>query len=221
MKTRSDSCIAVILAGGLSLRMGRDKASLVLAGETLLARTARLCNEAGCSTVWLSVADEGGAQKWVNGLTYEIIPDAYWQMGPMAAVLSAIRHYQAVPKPAYPAPFIAFFPVDLPCLTVDGVRAFIQWAKNTTDKGKMAFHWAHHPLPLILRINATVITRVNAMGDDMEKAQKGLVGQSLSVKSFLAELPVAVGMGGLLEKELVNTNTPEDWKEVFGEYPAW
>ena len=45
---------AVILAGGRSVRMGRDKALLRINGETLLARTTRLAHEAGAAPVYLS-----------------------------------------------------------------------------------------------------------------------------------------------------------------------
>lgn len=56
-----DTCTAeprriagIVLAGGLSSRMGQDKALLRWAGETLLERSIRLLREAGAETVRVS-----------------------------------------------------------------------------------------------------------------------------------------------------------------------
>ena len=46
----------VVLAGGKSSRMGRDKATLFVAGETLLARQLRLLAEAGGAELLVSAA---------------------------------------------------------------------------------------------------------------------------------------------------------------------
>lgn len=48
--------VGIVLAGGLSLRMGRDKALVELAGETLVARACRQLSEV-CEEV--AVADNG------------------------------------------------------------------------------------------------------------------------------------------------------------------
>ncbi|MFM8945950.1 MAG: molybdenum cofactor guanylyltransferase [Actinomycetota bacterium] len=45
----------VVLAGGLSTRMGRDKAGLEIAGEALYVRAARRLSAAGCSRVVVTV----------------------------------------------------------------------------------------------------------------------------------------------------------------------
>ena len=50
------SVTGAVLAGGKSARMGRDKATLLVGGETLLARQLRLLAEAGCAERLVSVA---------------------------------------------------------------------------------------------------------------------------------------------------------------------
>ncbi|MES2394245.1 MAG: nucleotidyltransferase family protein [Acidobacteriota bacterium] len=48
---------AVILAAGLSRRLGRPKQSIVLAGETLVERSIRITQEAGLSPVLVVLVD--------------------------------------------------------------------------------------------------------------------------------------------------------------------
>ena len=48
---------AVILAAGLSRRLGRPKQSIVLAGETLVERSVRIAQEAGLSPVLAVLVD--------------------------------------------------------------------------------------------------------------------------------------------------------------------
>ena len=78
-----DACtgldIAVILAGGRSRRMGRDKPELPFGDETLLRRAVRLYS--GCfDRVYLSVS---GGEKHVDA-GVERIEDVFRGCGPMA-----------------------------------------------------------------------------------------------------------------------------------------
>lgn len=75
----------VILAGGQSSRMGADKASLMLAGETLLARTVRLSRAATGETP-VVVGRTG------SGTDAEYLPDAEAGTGPVGGLLTALRH---------------------------------------------------------------------------------------------------------------------------------
>jgi molybdopterin-guanine dinucleotide biosynthesis protein A len=96
--------VGVVLAGGASRRMGRDKASLVLAGrgETLAAGTARRL-AAVCAEV--VVADR--ARGTVPGLPS--LPDGPGR-GPAAALLGAAR--------AHPGRPLLALACDLPNVTV-------------------------------------------------------------------------------------------------------
>jgi CTP:molybdopterin cytidylyltransferase MocA len=68
---------AVVLAAGASRRLGRSKQTVVLGGETLLARVVRVANEAGLSPVIVVVRDTViagglcGCEVVVNGLADE------------------------------------------------------------------------------------------------------------------------------------------------------
>ncbi len=81
--------IGVVLAGGASRRMGRDKAAMAVAGETLAARAARLLLGL-CPRVVLA---DGG-----RGLLPDLpsLPDAPGQ-GPAAGILGAARAWPGHP----------------------------------------------------------------------------------------------------------------------------
>jgi molybdenum cofactor guanylyltransferase len=74
--------VGVVLAGGASRRMGRDKAALAIDGETLAARAARRLL-AVCARV--AIAD--GGRGLVPGLP--CLPDAPGAAGPAAGILGA------------------------------------------------------------------------------------------------------------------------------------
>jgi len=92
--------IGVVLAGGASTRMGRDKALLEIGGETLVASAARRLGEV-CGEVL--IADAG------RGLLPGSIPDGAGQ-GPAAGILGAAR--------ARPGERLLVLAVDLPRVPV-------------------------------------------------------------------------------------------------------
>lgn len=81
--------VGVVLAGGASRRMGRDKAALAAGGETLAARAARRLH-AVCARV--AIAD--GGRGLVPGLP--CLPDAPGA-GPAAGILGAARAWPGHP----------------------------------------------------------------------------------------------------------------------------
>ncbi len=92
--------VGVVLAGGASSRMGRDKALIELDGETLVAGAARRLGEI-CAEVL--IADAG------RGLLPGSVPDGPGQ-GPAAGILGA-----ALARPGHPLLVLA---VDLPRVPV-------------------------------------------------------------------------------------------------------
>ncbi len=119
----------LILAGGLSSRMGRDKALLTIDGETLLARSARVLRDAGAERVVVSGPRPGG------------IPDRYPRSGPLGGLASA-------------APSLAdgrwlIVPVDMPRLHPGLLRSLLVG-------GARATRFAGHPLPMMLCLDDAV-----------------------------------------------------------------
>jgi molybdenum cofactor guanylyltransferase len=76
----------VVLAGGLSTRMGRDKALVEFEGLPLWRRQYNLLAQAGASERLLSVRPD---QKWPP-LDVTRVPDAAPDMGPLAGIAAAL-----------------------------------------------------------------------------------------------------------------------------------
>lgn len=75
-----NTLLGAILTGGRSTRMGRDKADVAVAGETMLERVARAISPVVNRTVLLG-PDRPGWECW---------PDAFHTQGPLAGVATAL-----------------------------------------------------------------------------------------------------------------------------------
>ena len=78
----------LVLAGGRSLRMGRDKGSMVWHGKPQREYTADLLRPI-CSEVFISCRSD---QEVGLETAYPTLPDTFAELGPYGAILSAFRH---------------------------------------------------------------------------------------------------------------------------------
>src|ERR1019366_3273881 len=81
---------AVILAGGKSSRMSRDKALLDIGGKTLLARQIELVREIGAAEIFIS--SRAGVD--YSGFGCRVLEDEFQDFGPLAGIargLDAVR----------------------------------------------------------------------------------------------------------------------------------
>jgi molybdopterin-guanine dinucleotide biosynthesis protein A len=97
---------AVILAGGQSSRMGRDKAALELAGETLLARQIKLVQAAGAAEIFIS----GRVGRDDTKFGCPVLIDNFPQAGPLAGIESALQKCRN--------PLLLVLAVDMPQMQV-------------------------------------------------------------------------------------------------------
>ena len=106
----------VVLIGGKSSRMGRDKAALPVAGETLLVRQLRLLAEAGCQECLVSVAGPDTALPLLSPEP-RVIGDRFPEAGPLAGLERslALAHHDLV----------LVLAVDLPAMTADFLRTLL------------------------------------------------------------------------------------------------
>lgn len=81
---------AVILAGGQSRRFGRDKTSLTLDGELLLARLVTMLRAEGFEVTLL-----GPPKSHFSALNCRIVPDATPHEGPLPAIANALAQLPA------------------------------------------------------------------------------------------------------------------------------
>jgi molybdopterin-guanine dinucleotide biosynthesis protein A len=96
---------AIILAGGKSSRMGRDKAFLEIDGRTLLERQVETARGAGAQEIFIS----GRVNADYSALQLPVLRDRFSNAGPLAGIHSAL--YEAT------YPMLLVLAVDLPNLT--------------------------------------------------------------------------------------------------------
>lgn len=105
---------AVLLAGGRSSRMGRDKACLPLPdGRLLWQRQSRLLKEAGARAVFLSVRAD---QEWAAGVPH-CVHDRIEGAGPLAGIVAALERSCAT--------HLIVLAVDLPRLPLEWLTTLI------------------------------------------------------------------------------------------------
>lgn len=104
---------AVILAGGASTRMGRDKATLIWQGRTLLERQLALVRSVEPAEVFVSARDDARYE----GLDAPILRDRFPDSGPLAGIERALD--------AAATEHVLVVAVDLPALTADFLRRLL------------------------------------------------------------------------------------------------
>jgi molybdopterin-guanine dinucleotide biosynthesis protein A len=100
----------VILAGGRSSRMQRDKAFLPCRGTTLLARQVELVRELAPAEIFIS----GRADADYGALGLQVLLDRFTDLGPLAGVERALGEAHS--------PMLLVLAVDLPDMTADFLR---------------------------------------------------------------------------------------------------
>jgi molybdopterin-guanine dinucleotide biosynthesis protein A len=104
----------VVLCGGGSRRMGRDKAFIEVDGQPLVLRGARRVEEV-CHPVFLAPG-----RLPLEGLGYPTVPDAAIDTGPLGGLLGALH--------ASPHPWMAAVAVDMPFASPGVLRLLVDLA---------------------------------------------------------------------------------------------
>ncbi|GAB1596388.1 molybdenum cofactor guanylyltransferase [Lysobacter claricitrinus] len=149
----------VVLAGGRSSRMGRDKAVLVLDGRTLLDRAIDVLRDAGATNVIVS-----GDRSMHDGVA-DRIPDA----GPVGGIASVLSR---VPDGA-----MVVIPVDVPLLDAVTLRTLVASLSEAP-----AACFKGHPLPWAVRVDARArdaveqLLRDNPEGPSMRALHAAVAG---------------------------------------------
>ncbi|WP_304073924.1 molybdenum cofactor guanylyltransferase [Maricaulis maris] len=131
----------VVLAGGQSRRMGRDKAMIELDGETLLDRGRALLASTGCGSIRVSgrpgVADA--------------IPDSRPGEGPGHAIFDTLEVARESGQDG-----VLIIPVDMPGLCVETLTPLLQPASARCRA------WEDHPLPVFITAQGALPDRTEA-----------------------------------------------------------
>lgn len=112
---------AVILAGGKSRRMGRDKAWLEVGGQPLIRRQIQLARDAGATEVFIS----GRGDTDYSTLGCPVLGDQFHDAGPLAGIERALFTADSA--------LLLVVAVDLPHLTSLALREL--WAHCTPRTG--------------------------------------------------------------------------------------
>lgn len=179
----------LVLAGGASSRMGRDKALLLRHGRTLLEQAVQRLQAAGADPVLVSG----------DRPAYDSVPDEEPGLGPLGGLNSVIRA-----RPGLMGRLLVVTPVDVPGLTADALRELAaQVVGNTTGAC-----FENHPLPLAVRVTPSLQESIAALLAD---------GGPSSVRRLNESLAVTVVKPGTVD--LRNVNTPREWerfREIAG-----
>ena len=103
----------LLLAGGLSRRMGTDKATLVYKGAPLWSRQVRTLSEVGSETIWVSAR---AVPAWGDAFT-KVIMDEPPSRGPLSGICTALCQLETS--------HLLVLGIDLPNMTSEHLREFV------------------------------------------------------------------------------------------------
>ncbi len=122
-------CLGIVLAGGLSSRMGNDKAQLMRQQQKMIDFSKQQLKDAGLDDVVIS-GDKYG------------VADIYKNAGPLAGVYSVVKQH--------PCSSVLILPVDLPLITVTAIKQL----KHIGQLTEKACFYENHAIPMYLPINS-------------------------------------------------------------------
>ena len=213
MTHQAIDCLGVVLAGGLSSRMGQDKAQLKRQQNTTSPSAKSAHSMLDFSKQLL--ADAGIKNIVISGDNHQI-PDRVAQSGPVGGIYSVLAHY---PEHLQPKALL-ILPVDLPLMTASALAELrlkgelSHKATFFSDSQKQMHH-----IPLYLPNNAFL-----NMFLKQEFHQGKLLASSLnsnkknnkngpSVRAMLEKVPHQA-IVSLNNQVLFNTNTPQQWQQA-------
>lgn len=185
------STAGLVLAGGSSSRMGRDKALLKQGDETLLERNSRILKQAGCARVYISGNCNGNRQQT------NAINDIREDLGPVGGILSAMQQLLTSDHR-----WLVIIAVDMPNLSPAQLQPLFD-NLSTTSNGR---YFNDSLFPMIIKIDrqlaATIAQQLSA-NNKKAKSVYRLV-HNLALEALCAnEVQV---------QQFINVNTPEQWQ---------
>jgi len=195
-EARTAQVAGIVLAGGQSSRMGRDKALLQLGGLRLLVRTARLIQSAvgGPATV------VGGGAAY-RSLGLRVLEDDWPGAGPLGAIATTLRVSEA--------PWCLVVACDLPYLTKEWLDYLIARAlASEADAVVPISSGGAEPLCAAYHQKCAPVIRA-ALEAGTRKVTDGLASLLLETISPMECKPF--DRDGLLFK---NMNSPADYQEA-------
>ncbi len=187
----SPSVTGIILAGGASRRMGRNKALVSLAGQPLVSRVVEALRP--LTSHILLVANDPTPYRF---LSLPIVPDEEPGQGPLMGLYSGLR--------AAPGDLVLAIAVDMPFLSPDILGLLLSLASDV-DVVIPRAHGRLHPLCAVYR-RATCLPAIQTT---LQQGQRRLIAFHPLVKVRVVEEPLLRQISPDL-RALMNVNTPEE-----------
>ena len=196
--SQAQQCTGFILAGGRSSRMGKDKATVTVAGRSMLQTAHDLMSH---TQVHHHV---------VVGGRFADVHENTQGLGPGRAICELVTHSypHCLESEDYLAQtqaikgYALFIPVDMPFLQPNNVTTLIQ----LSQQHQCAYYYEQYYLPLVIPItfsNATILSELV-----MQKP-------SLSVRNVINAVGASAAKYRGDEKEFANINSPAELAEVL------
>jgi len=196
----NNECLGVVLAGGLSSRMGHDKAQLFRDKNSMLSMlefSKQMLNDSGINNIV------------VSGDNYDV-PDKLKKTGPVGGILSVLSKFPQVKS-------LLILPVDLPFMTAKALADL----RLKGELSQKATYFEGHNIPLYLPNNSYVeLFLAQAFTQNNERVQHSNPLKSSrfktkgpSIKALLKQVPHQE-IQSSDANILYNTNTPEQWQQA-------
>jgi molybdopterin-guanine dinucleotide biosynthesis protein A len=189
----------IVLCGGQSKRMGRPKAWLPFAGETLLARAVRLMHEAVSPVVVVAAPDQD-----LPPLPAEvrIVRDEERGRGPLQGLAAGLAALKGLADVAFVSS------CDVPFLRPAFVKRMIELlGSHQICVPRVGEH--HHPLAAVYRVDV-----LGAVGDLLKQNRLRPVFLFDAVPTRVVEAQELSDVDPMFES-LRNLNTPEDYEQAL------
>ena len=182
---------SLLLAGGKSSRMGKDKSTLVYEGQTLLERSLDLLNQLGADHVLISGDIQG----------HDSIPDLLPDCGPFGGLHAAIHFIDK--KSGMDGSLLLLIPVDMPMLDEQSLITLIE---STGDAGSCFYQG--EVFPCVFRLTSQLKNHLDSL---FSKSTE--LGGDRSMKALLrAFTPKVLKSTALSRNVFFNLNSQQDWE---------
>lgn len=186
---------AVVLAAGLSSRMGRDKAQLKIGGQPLWRRQRDLLAAAGAAELFLSARDN---QAWAQAATEHftaVVRDVENDAGPLAGIAAAFDRATH--------DWLLVVAVDLPAMTAAYLTRLVALAGNGCGAVPAWPDGRVEPLCAVYPRSAAAVA--GRLLEQQELRMQGFV-RALEAAGLIERIPIAAADTPLF----VNWNQPGD-----------
>jgi molybdenum cofactor guanylyltransferase len=197
------SLSAIVLAGGLSSRMGQDKALLPIAGVPLLTRTCQIAQQIA-DPVYV-VTPWGDRYQSVVDSQVQFIPEVWTSDQPNGSLMGFVQGLAIVQTD-----WVLLLACDLPKLRVEVLE---NWAAELSDTGDAIALLPKNPEgwwePLCGFYRRDCLVSLEAYGEEGGRSfQRWIEQQGEKVRELEVSDPGSNGEAA--RQMLLNCNTPED-----------